>query len=99
LAYHIKWTLKALNDLRDVHEYIAKDSTRYAAIQIESILNSISNLSAFPLLGRQTPEFPKLPYRELISGNYRVLYRVIEEESVILIMAVAHGRMLLRGQL
>ena len=88
----IKWTNRALNDLREIHEFIAKDSPRYAQIQIEKIQKAVSNLAVFPSLGRQVPEFPHLPYREVLVGNYRVLYR--EEEKRVLVMSVVHGRRL-----
>ncbi len=90
----IKWTNRALNDLREIHEFIAKDSPRYAQIQIEKIQKAVSNLAVFPSLGRQVPEFPHLPYREVLVGNYRVLYR--EEEKRVLVMSVVHGRRLLK---
>jgi toxin ParE1/3/4 len=75
----IKWAIRALNDLHDIYEFIAKDSRRYAQIQVENIQNSVSNLIDFPLMGRNVPEFPHLPYREILVGNYRVLYRVEED--------------------
>ena len=90
----IKWTNRALNDLCEIHEFIAKDSPRYAQIQIEKIQKAVSNLAVFPSLGRQVPEFPHLPYREVLVGNYRVLYR--EEEKRVLVMSVVHGRRLLK---
>ncbi|MFZ3063845.1 MAG: type II toxin-antitoxin system RelE/ParE family toxin [Nitrospirota bacterium] len=33
---------------------------------------------------------------EILVGNYRVIYRFNEEQSLIIIMAVAHGRQLLK---
>ena len=90
----IKWTNRALNDLCEINEFIAKDSPRYAQIQIEKIQKAVSNLAVFPSLGRQVPEFPHLPYREVLVGNYRVLYR--EEEKRVLVMSVVHGRRLLK---
>jgi len=90
----IKWTNRALNDLCEIHEFIAKDSPRYAQIQIEKIQKAVSNLAVFPSLGRQVPEFPHLPYREVLVGNFRVLYR--EEEKRVLVMSVVHGRRLLK---
>jgi len=91
----IKWTIRALDDLHDIHEFIAKDSKRYAQIQIEDIQNAALNLTSFPLMGRIVPEFPHLPYREILVGNYRVIYRLKEEQGLVIIMAVAHGRQLL----
>ena len=93
----IKWTIRALNDLRDVYGFIAKDSKRYAQVQVEDIQNSALNLTSFPLMGRTVPEFPHLPYREILVGNYRVIYRLKEEQSLVIIMAVAHGKHLLKA--
>ncbi|MDI6890863.1 MAG: type II toxin-antitoxin system RelE/ParE family toxin [Thermodesulfovibrionales bacterium] len=92
----IKWTIRALDDLHDIYEFIAKDSKRYAQIQIEDIQNAALNLTSFPLIGRIVPEFPHLSYREILVGNYRVIYRLEEEQGLAIIMAVAHGRQLLK---
>ncbi len=92
----IKWTTRALEDLHDIYEFIAKDSKRYAQIQIEDIQNAALNLASFPLMGRIVPEFPHLPYREILVGNYRVIYRLGEEQGLVIMMAVAHGRQLLK---
>jgi len=92
----IKWTIRALDDLHDINEFIAKDSKRYAQIQIEDIQNTALNLTSFPLMGRIVPEFPHLPYREILVGNYRVIYRFEKEQGLVIIMAVAHGRQLLK---
>ena len=65
MVQKIKWTLRALNDLNNIYEFIAKDSRRYAQVQVENIQNSVSNLAGFPLMGHNVPEFPHLPYREI----------------------------------
>ena len=70
----IKWTIRALNDLHDIHDFIAKDSKRYALIQIVNIQNAVSNLLSFPMIGHKIPEFPHLQYREILVSNYRVVY-------------------------
>lgn len=90
----IKWTKRALGDLCEIYEFIARDSPRYAQIQVEKIQKAVSNLAEFTSLGRQVPEFPHLPYREVLIGNYRVIYR--EEEKRVLVMSVVHGRRLLK---
>ncbi len=45
----IKWTIRALNDLHDIHDFIAKDSKRYAQIQIENIQIAVSNIPVNPV--------------------------------------------------
>jgi len=99
MVQKIEWTKRALKDLHDIYEFIAKDSSRYAQIQVENIQDSISNLISFPLMGRKVPEFPHLPYREILVGNYRVLYRYDDEENQLYVMAVVHGRRLLKEAL
>jgi addiction module RelE/StbE family toxin len=91
----IKWTKRALDDLHEIYKFIAKDSTRFAQIQVERIQEAVSNLAHFPSMGRQLPEFPHLPYHEVLVDNYRVLYRV-EEQRQVIIMSVVHGRRLLK---
>jgi toxin ParE1/3/4 len=93
----IKWTIRALNDLHDIHEFIAKDSKRYAQIQIENIQNAVSNLLSFPMIGHKIPELPYLQYREILVGNYRVVYRLENKQGIVIVMSVMHVRRLLKG--
>lgn len=96
MVQKIEWTVRALNDLNNIYEFIAKDSRRYAQIEVENIQNAVSNFSQFPLMGRNVPEFPHLPYREILVGNYRVLYRFKEDQRQVIVMSVVHGRRLLK---
>jgi len=92
----IDWTSRARGDLRKIHDYIAEDSVRYAQVQVENIQSAVLNLSEFPSIGRRVPEFPHLPYREIIVGNYRVIYRLEEKQERVLILSIVHGRQLLK---
>lgn len=95
MVQKIEWTVRARGDLRKIHDYIAADSVGYARVQIERVQTAVGSLSDFPSLGRVVPEFPHLSYRELIVGNYRVLYRYEEKQERVLIMAIVHCRRLL----
>ena len=92
----IKWTIRALDDLHDIHEFIAKDSKRYAQIQIENIQNAVSNLLSFPMIGHKIPELPHLQYREILVGNYRVVYRLENKHDLVIVMSVMNCRRLLK---
>jgi len=35
-----------------------------------------------PLLGKIVPEFDKDTFRELIEGNYRIIYKVVNDSQV-----------------
>jgi addiction module RelE/StbE family toxin len=85
----IVWTVGARNDLRDVTEYIARDSPTYAAATADRILDAIDNLVTYPKLGRVVPEYNNESIRELIVGNYRIVYRLRRQR--IGIVAIVYG--------
>ena len=76
MVYRIVWTKGALADLREIHDYIARDSKFYAKIQVERIQTAVLKLARFPEIGRAVPEFPESLWREVLTGNYRLIYRV-----------------------
>ncbi|MDA0738373.1 MAG: type II toxin-antitoxin system RelE/ParE family toxin [Nitrospirae bacterium] len=88
----IRWTQRSRDDLQEVYDFISRDSPRSAEIFIDRIISSTERLSAFPQSGRALPEFPDLPYREIIVSSYRVIYRHDVEGDHVLIAAVMHGR-------
>ena len=91
----IIWSEEAISDLEDIYDYIARDSPWYARQQVERIGNVAQRLRQSPESGRHLPEFPRLPHREVIVGNYRVLYRYDSENNVVNIVSVVHGARLL----
>jgi plasmid stabilization system protein ParE len=52
----------------------------------------LSRLRKFPQSGRALPEFPDLPFREVIISPYRFFYRI--KDKTIWIVAVWHGAQL-----
>jgi toxin ParE1/3/4 len=88
----VRWARRALEDLREIHDFIARDSPRAAEALVERILAASERLTAFPLSGRVVPEFPGSGYRELLVGNHRVQYRV--EDVTVWIVTVVHGKRL-----
>ena len=56
---------------------------------------ALSRLRRFPQSGLVLPEFPDLPFREIIVGSYRFFYRT--KEKTVWIVAVWHGAQLPEG--
>ncbi len=52
----------------------------------------LRRLSRYPNSGRLIPEFPELPYREVLIPPYRFFYRV--ERKTVWVVAVWHGAQL-----
>ena len=73
------WTDSAIQDLNYIGEYIAKDSIRYAEITVDKLFNSTDILENNPRAGRVVPELENEVIRELIRGNYRIVYQIIND--------------------
>lgn len=78
----IVWTDQSVIDLKDIFDYISKDSRRYAENQIKRIKTKTTILTTQPESGRIVPELGILQIRELIEGNYRIVYRLLNPELV-----------------
>ena len=86
----IRWTEKASTHLQTIHEYIARDSKTYAARFIKSLIKATTKLEKMPRIGRIVPELKNYGFREVIYQNYRIVYRVTNNEDVE-ILAVLHA--------
>lgn len=70
---------------------IAKDSVRYADGQVRRIINAADLIETFPHGGRMVPEFELDALREVVVGNYRVIY-FLQSDDRAEILVVFHGR-------
>jgi len=86
----INWTELAVQDLRDIHDYIAKDSKFYADRYIDKLIDRVDQLESQPKSGRIVPEFGIISIREIIEGNYRIVYQ-INNSSSISILRIHHA--------
>jgi addiction module RelE/StbE family toxin len=86
----VKWSIPAKNDLKQIHDYIAKDSKYYAQNVVQEIVAKTETLTDFPEIGRVVPEINDQNIRELIVYSYRLLYEI--SETGIEILAIIHGR-------
>jgi len=89
----IKWSPLSIDRVTEIALYIATDKVGAADKWIDSIFSEVEKLSKFPQSGRIVPEFKKENIRELIHGNYRIIYQVSQAE--IEILTVRHGMQLL----
>ena len=78
----INWTELAVADLKNIFDYIAVDSTRYAQITVAKIHNRVNSLERHPYSGKIVPEFEDKSIRELISGRYRIIYLILKESQI-----------------
>jgi len=82
----VVWTPEALQDRRDIWDYIAQDSEAAAGRMDELFSDAAARLADYPLLGR-----PGLiaGTRELIAQeNYRLVYEA--DTATVWILALVH---------
>jgi len=89
----IIWAPRALDDLEALIEYISSHAPVTARRFAQKLINRVEILMSHPHLGSLVPEDESETYRELIHGNYRLIYRVDGER--VLIVAVHHAARLL----
>jgi plasmid stabilization system protein ParE len=89
----VVWSGPARSDLREIHDFIARDSHAYAQMVIEEIIEKTGILDEFPQIGRIVPELETESVREIFAYSYRIIYEIKPDRLVIL--SVLHARRLL----
>lgn len=77
----VKWSDHALARLREQTRYIAEHSgsPEIAWRWATDVFDAADDLEKFPQMGHPLPEFPSIPYLEIIVRKYyRVIYRIVE---------------------
>lgn len=82
----IIWSPLAVEQVRDIATYIALDKPSVAVQWAEKIFNSVEQLSEFPNSGRIVPEINRNEIREIVNGNYRVIYKLKEKDILVLVV-------------
>ena len=89
----IIWSPLAIERAKEIIEYIAQDKPSAAENWIETVFSKVETLESSPELGRIVPEIGNPQFREIIYGNYRIVYRI--EQKRISILTVRHGAQIL----
>jgi plasmid stabilization system protein ParE len=90
----IIWTNQALSKLNQFVDYIAQDDIVAAEKWALNLIKKTDQLIEQPESGRIVPEYNEQNLRELVVGNYRIIYRIRFVESKIYIQTVWHVRQL-----
>jgi plasmid stabilization system protein ParE len=78
--------------LRVATAYVYRENPTAARAFRLKAQKALSRLRRFPQSGRTLPEFPDLPFREVIVPPYRFFYRT--KDKTVWIVAVWHGAQL-----
>ena len=78
----INWTEQAKTDLKGIADYISIDSVKYAQYQISRIISATKNLKNFARIGKIVPEIRDSKIREIVTGNYRIIYLIVNGSRI-----------------
>ena len=89
----IIWSPLAMDRVSEIAEYIAQDNRAAAESWIKAVFGKVAALKRFPESGRIVPETDNRTIRELIYGNFLIIYRL--EEKRISVLTVRHMKQIL----
>lgn len=89
MARKVAWSETAWRDLENIADYIAQDSPGYAAAFVSRIRDQARSLNQLANRGRIVPELGEPAVRELLIGNYRLIYEIHAKK--IFVLGLIHG--------
>lgn len=92
-TYRIKWSELSLRRIEEHQAYIEIDSPMAAKKWTLKLISLVKKLADTPYLGRKVPEFNLQYRRELIFGNFRIIYEV--DDKIVEILTVQRSAQLL----
>jgi plasmid stabilization system protein ParE len=75
-----------------IREFIERDSARYGRLVAERLFTATERLEVFPMSGRIVPELGRDDVREIIVGEYRIVYS-LKDEAVLLLTVFRSSRL------
>lgn len=82
---NVVWSPLALEKLGDAAEFISLDDPIAAKNWVNDIFDKTELLGTMPEMGRLVPELHNPNYREIIFGNYRIIYSIGIEIQILTI--------------
>ena len=89
----LRWTSRARRDLLGITAFIAADNRTAARKWVKQIREQARRSVDFPLSGRMVPEYGRADLREFVVGNFRIVYRVLQDEVHVLLVFEGHRLM------
>ncbi len=89
----IVWSPLAVERASEIVDYILQDKPLAAGNWINTVFTKVDQLKGNPEIGRIVPEINERQFRELIYGNYRIIYHIGTKQ--ISILTIRHGKQIL----
>jgi len=85
-------TPQSQNDLRTIVTYIAADNPDRARTFGYELIDKALSISSMPERGRVVPELNDSDVREIIYGEYRIIYELLHGPDTVFILRFWHSK-------
>lgn len=86
----VRWSRPAKQDLKQIYDFISRDSKFYAQKVVLAIVEKSEILKDFPNMGRIVPERNEERIREIFIYSHRMIYQINLDSVEIL--ALIHSK-------
>ncbi len=87
------WTERSRADLLEIRRFIARDKPGAASDWLARLRQRALQAAELPSSGRSVPELGREDIREILERDYRIVYRVLEDEIHVLTVFEGHQRL------
>ena len=92
MLYRVDWSASAIEDVRELFEYLAENASLWDAQNVaERILSSADKLAEFPRLYEAAPQYGEGVRRISRQGRH-ILYEVDDQAKTVRVLAVVGQR-------
>lgn len=91
----LRWSRRATEDLLAIGDFIAADDAKAARRWVSRLRAAARVAARSPGVGRRVPELERDDVRETFLRTYRIVYRILGRDVVVL--TVIEGHRQLRG--
>ena len=84
------WSKPARDDLRFIHDFIARESRHYAKKVTQDIREKTEVLERLPKIGKKVTELNDENIKELFLYSYRIIYEINNQD--VFVLGVIHKR-------
>jgi plasmid stabilization system protein ParE len=85
----LSWSERAARNLEDACDFIARTSPQNATSFADSVRDAVGLLAQQPRIGARVPEYNRDDVREILVHKFRIIYRLVGNDVVI--VSVVHG--------
>lgn len=89
---NVVWSNYAQERVMEISLRISAENLFAAEQWVNSIFDKTKSLSSFPNIGRKVPEVKRYDVRELLFGNYRIIYHYNELNQQVTVLTVRHSK-------